>query len=286
MRMRREPRSRSRRRRSSTLMREAGLVVAPHAARRWPARSSPASPPPSSTPSPSRRSPAPEPPPRSRATTATPPRICTSVNEQIVHGIPSQAAWAEGRRRDLHRLRRDRQRLARRCRAHRGRRRDQPTSCADLLAACEQALLAGPGRRPGRAAGSPTSRTPWSAARGPPGRTGSSRSTSGTASAPRCTWTRRAELRQAGPRTAAGRGDGAGHRADARARRAAHPAAGRRLDRGQRRRQPAAHFEHTVAITADGPWVLTAEDGGASGLAGIAEPLGHRRRRVPVAGGG
>ncbi len=32
----------------------------------------------------------------------------------------------------------------------------------------------------------------------------------------------------------------------------------------------AAHFEHTVAITADGPWVLTAEDGGRSGLAAIA----------------
>jgi methionyl aminopeptidase len=32
----------------------------------------------------------------------------------------------------------------------------------------------------------------------------------------------------------------------------------------------AAHFEHTVAITADGPWVLTAEDGGASGFASIA----------------
>jgi len=32
----------------------------------------------------------------------------------------------------------------------------------------------------------------------------------------------------------------------------------------------AAHFEHTVAITADGPWVLTAEDGGASGFANIA----------------
>lgn len=32
----------------------------------------------------------------------------------------------------------------------------------------------------------------------------------------------------------------------------------------------AAHFEHTVAITADGPWVLTAEDGGASGLARTA----------------
>ena len=34
---------------------------------------------------------------------------------------------------------------------------------------------------------------------------------------------------------------------------------------------PAAHFEHTVAVTEDGPWVLTAEDGGRSGLAAIAE---------------
>ena len=32
----------------------------------------------------------------------------------------------------------------------------------------------------------------------------------------------------------------------------------------------AAHFEHTVAITADGPWVLTAEDGGDAGLAAVA----------------
>jgi methionyl aminopeptidase len=29
----------------------------------------------------------------------------------------------------------------------------------------------------------------------------------------------------------------------------------------------AAHFEHTVAITEDGPWVLTAADGGRAGLA-------------------
>jgi methionyl aminopeptidase len=36
----------------------------------------------------------------------------------------------------------------------------------------------------------------------------------------------------------------------------------------------AAHFEHTVAITEDGPWVLTAEDGGAGKLAeqGIRVP--------------
>jgi len=31
-----------------------------------------------------------------------------------------------------------------------------------------------------------------------------------------------------------------------------------------------AHFEHTVAITAGGPWVLTAADGGASRLAQVA----------------
>jgi hypothetical protein len=33
----------------------------------------------------------------------------------------------------------------------------------------------------------------------------------------------------------------------------------------------AAHFEHTVAVTSDGPWVLTAEDGGTSGFARYAE---------------
>jgi methionyl aminopeptidase len=40
-----------------------------------------------------------------------------------------------------------------------------------------------------------------------------------------------------------------------------------------------AHFEHTVAITDDGPWVLTAEDGGASGLAGL---LGDTKKTDPV----
>ena len=37
---------------------------------------------------------------------------------------------------------------------------------------------------------------------------------------------------------------------------------------------PAAHFEHTVAITASGPWVLTAADGGKQRLAGLTEPAG------------
>jgi methionyl aminopeptidase len=47
----------------------------------------------------------------------------------------------------------------------------------------------------------------------------------------------------------------------------------------------AAHFEHTVAITGDGPWVLTAEDGGESGFArypGTAEgSLGDTRKKDP-----
>jgi methionyl aminopeptidase len=56
----------------------------------------------------------------------------------------------------------------------------------------------------------------------------------------------------------------------------------------------AAHFEHTVAITADGPWVLTAADGGASGLARVsgarvsgARPAGPAARAAtsPAAAG-
>jgi methionyl aminopeptidase len=34
---------------------------------------------------------------------------------------------------------------------------------------------------------------------------------------------------------------------------------------------PAAHFEHTVAITPGGPWVLTATDGGREGFARLAQ---------------
>src|SRR3954466_12285003 len=37
----------------------------------------------------------------------------------------------------------------------------------------------------------------------------------------------------------------------------------------------AAHFEHTVAITPEGPWVLTAEHGGAMGLAPFGITVRH-----------
>jgi methionyl aminopeptidase len=42
-----------------------------------------------------------------------------------------------------------------------------------------------------------------------------------------------------------------------------------------------AHFEHTVAVTAAGPWVLTAEDGGSSGF----ERLRAEGRRAEDTGG-
>jgi methionyl aminopeptidase len=38
----------------------------------------------------------------------------------------------------------------------------------------------------------------------------------------------------------------------------------------------AAHFEHTVAITEDGPWVTTAEDGGAGKLAELGVKVAQR----------
>ena len=38
----------------------------------------------------------------------------------------------------------------------------------------------------------------------------------------------------------------------------------------------AAHFEHTAAITPDGPWVTTAEDGGVAGFTAIGQPVPAR----------
>jgi methionyl aminopeptidase len=46
----------------------------------------------------------------------------------------------------------------------------------------------------------------------------------------------------------------------------------------------AAHFEHTVAITDDGPWVLTAEDGGAAGFAALQSGQATLGRATIMAG--
>jgi methionyl aminopeptidase len=45
-----------------------------------------------------------------------------------------------------------------------------------------------------------------------------------------------------------------------------------------------AHFEHTIAITAEGPWVLTAEDGGKAGLAALQGQTGHTPTRPAQSG--
>jgi methionyl aminopeptidase len=47
-----------------------------------------------------------------------------------------------------------------------------------------------------------------------------------------------------------------------------------------------AHFEHTVAVTADGPWVLTAEDGGSSGFERLRSEGAAGRQQQPLAAGG
>ncbi len=49
----------------------------------------------------------------------------------------------------------------------------------------------------------------------------------------------------------------------------------------------AAHFEHTVAITPEGPWVLTAEDGGQAGFAALGQAVsapgaGDTKRENPA----
>jgi methionyl aminopeptidase len=46
-----------------------------------------------------------------------------------------------------------------------------------------------------------------------------------------------------------------------------------------------AHFEHTVAITADGPWVLTAEDGGSSGFARLRAQSARAGQPLQVSAG-
>lgn len=48
----------------------------------------------------------------------------------------------------------------------------------------------------------------------------------------------------------------------------------------------AAHFEHTVAITPAGPWVLTALDGGAAALSELGVPCGQPAKTPAAVTGG
>ena len=46
------------------------------------------------------------------------------------------------------------------------------------------------------------------------------------------------------------------------------------MDGPHRRRQLAAHFEHSFTLTPDGAWILTAIDGGKAKLAELGVPYG------------
>ena len=189
-----------------------------------------------------------------------PATICASVNEQIVHGIPSRRqVLADG---DL---------MSVDCGAIvDGWHGDAAVTLAvgsgdrddlALSAACREALDAG------IAAISPEARL---------GDVSHAVQTSIVAPAAATAWVRhrrgvrRARHRHldahgsvpAQPRRlrsgpAAARRDGAGRGADADRGRPGDPRAGRRLDRGDRRRRRAAHWEHSVAVTEDGPRMLT-----------------------------
>ena len=75
-----------------------------------------------------------------------------------------------------------------------------------------------------------------------------------------------------------------GHRAGGRADGDARAPGTDELDDGwtvvTRDGRQAAHWEHTVAVTPEGPWVLTAQDGGAAGLGARSESVPARRRRA------
>ena len=166
-----------------------------------------------------------------------------------------RAVRVEARRRALDRRRRGQGRLG-------GGRRDDGPDRLDppggpQAARRDQGLAARWGSsRCGRATTSATSRR-RSSARSRSTGSRSSAPWSATGSAAKCTRTRRSRTsaRPAGGR--AGGGHGAGDRADGQRRRAAGADGRRRLGRLLPGRSLAAHFEFTVAVTADGPRILT-----------------------------
>ena len=144
-----------------------------------------------------------------------PATICISVNDEIVHGIPAAdrlLAAGDVVSIDCGAIV---ARLARRRGPHDRRRPGSPGRRRRADRGLRGGHVAGPGRGPGRRTAD------RHLARGRDQRAGRravrhrGASTPGTASAPRCTWTRPCPTRPARPRPAAGRGHGAGHRADA-----------------------------------------------------------------------
>ena len=184
-----------------------------------------------------------------------PASICTSPNAMVVHGIPGPLAL-DGGRHPLGRRRSDPRRLRGRLRLHASRRRDLSRGTAPARGL--------PGRARGRHRAMPPGQPPFrhlarSSDRDRGGRaTRSSAASWGTGSAAPCTRTRRS-------RTTARR---AGARAGAGMTFAVEPM----ITAGSAEvvvhddqwsistvdKSLSAHFEHTVAVTEEGPRILTA----------------------------
>ena len=244
----------ARRRTRSRSMRRAGRSSR-RCTRRARAPPSRARRPPTSTPPPATCSTGGAPARTSSATTGSRPWSCISPNEVIVHGIPGDRG-ARRRRHRLDRLRGDHRGLARRRRDHgpggRGRRR------VAAVASTSPGPRSTPrSRRPSRATASATSAPPSRAVVDAAGFAvvreyvghGIGTAMHEDPEVP--------NYGPAGPRPAAARGHGARHRADGQRGRADD----RLLDDGwtvvTADGSRSAHFEHTIAVTDDGPEVLT-----------------------------
>ena len=90
---------------------------------------------------------------RTSSATAASRRHLHSVNDEVVHGIPG-ARVLQGRRHHLHRLRRDRRRLARRRGLHRLRRQRHAPERPALIGSTEESMWAGIAALPRAATGS------------------------------------------------------------------------------------------------------------------------------------
>ena len=193
-----------------------------------------------------------------------PGTICASIDDEVVHGIPS-------RERSCARATSSRSTAARSSRAGTatppspsGRRVDRGTPAAHRR---DRAVAVGRTGRGGRRGPADRHQRGGGGLVRSQGPYGIVDPTAATASAPRCTRTRTCST-TAGP---GGPAAGAGLAL------AIEPMVtlggpdtrglARRLDGVTTDGSYAAHWEHTVAITEDGPWVTTAEDGGFARLA-------------------
>ena len=203
-----------------------------------------------------------------------PASICASVNDEVVHGIPG-IAYPQARRRHLHRLWGDRRRMARRRRDHRGRGGDQARG-ARADESHRGVDVAGLRRRQARRPGHrhlPCRRDlhPQPGRLRDPRGVRRARHRHRDAPAPE-----RAELRAPRSWPEAGAGACPRRRADGGDRQSGDLRHGRRLDIATIDRNWSAHFEHTFTLTENGPWILTALDGGEQKLTEMGLPFGGR----------